>query len=258
MGTRFFRILCLSLALLASCGKEPAGVEVPPPPGLSGDSSHKGPVAAFIGDSITWQWARVSRTDARSKIVIPLEPLPAFMSASGDNVTTFFHPDFFTANGYLNKGISAENTTQMLARYQKDILDQDPSCVVIMGGTNDLAQGVTKEDILKNLASMAEQAAAKEMRVILCSVTPCNETYSRLSDPKTKGAHIITLNGMIRDYAKEQGFTYCDYWTALVDADGLALKPEYRLYDALHPNPDAYTVMEGIIKPVIAALLKAE
>ena len=38
--------------------------------------------------------------------------------------------------------------------------------------------------------------------------------------------------------------------------DGLALKEEYCLYDRLHPCPDAYTLMEGIIKPIIDNLLK--
>ena len=250
-------LILLSVTLLAlSCGKEPVP-ELPPPtpaPEVDG-SSHKGPLAVFIGDSITWQWARASRTDDKSKIVIPLDPLPSFMTRSGDNVTTYFHPQFFTSNNYSNKGISAENTTQMLSRYQKDVLDQDPHCVVIMGGTNDLAQGVQKAQILSNLSRMAEMAEAKEMKVILCSVTPCNEVYSRLSNPNTKGAHIITLNGMIKSYAEGKGFTYCDYHPALAAPDGLALKDEYCLYDRLHPNPDAYTEMEKIIRSVINQVL---
>ena len=61
---------------------------------------------------------------------------------------------------------------------------------------------------------------------------------------------------MIQAYAAEKGFTYCDYYPALVDADGLSLKEEYCLYDRLHPNPDAYTVMEGIIQPILESLLK--
>jgi hypothetical protein len=41
----------------------------------------------------------------------------------------------------------------------------------------------------------------------------------------------------------------------LVADDGLSMKEEYRLYDNLHPGPVAYTVMEGIIKPIIDSLL---
>ena len=211
--------------------------------------------AIFIGDSITWQWARTSRTDSKGSILIPLDPLPSYMTVSGDNVTTRFHPGFFTGNGYLDKGVSGQNTTQMLTRFQKDVIDLNPQVVVIMGGTNDLAQGVTKQQIVENIAAMAEMADDAGIKVVICTVTPCNDSYSRLSDPKTKGAHIITLNGMLQEYAASKNFSWCDYWSSLVAEDGLALDAKYWLYDHLHPNPDAYSLMEGIVKPIIDSQL---
>ena len=108
------------------------------------DISPKRTKAVFIGDSITWQWGTTPREIAKSKIVIPLDPLPSFLTDKGDNVLVTWHPGFFTSNGYIDKGVSGETTQQMLGRYQKDVLDQNPQVVVIMGGTNDLAQGVSK------------------------------------------------------------------------------------------------------------------
>ena len=241
-----FRLIALAAAALLAlaCGsKGEYNNEI-------GPGSHKGPKAVFIGDSITWQWGTAPRQIAREKIVIPLDPLPGWMKLAGDNVEVTWHPGFFSSNGYADKGVSGENTTEMLARYQQDVLSQDPSWVVIMGGTNDLAQGVSKSRILDNIKSMAEQAAAAGIKVVLCSVTPCNQTYSKLT-PKEKGTHIVALNKMIKDYAAEKGFTYCDYYPALVASDGYSLKEEYCLYDRLHPNPDAYTVMEGIIRKIL-------
>ena len=209
--------------------------------------------AIFVGDSITWQWARTSTSFAESNLKIPFDD--SYMTRSGDNVVVPFHPGFFSGNGYIDKGISGQNTSQMLSRFQKDVVDLNPQVVVIMGGTNDLAQGVTKQQIVDNIAQMAEMAAGAGIKVVLCTVTPNNDSYSRLSDPKTKGAHIITLNGMLEEYTTGKGFTWCDYWSSLVADDGLSLKEEYRLYDNLHPGPVAYTVMEGIIKPIIDSLL---
>lgn len=219
--------------------------------------THKGPKAVFIGDSITWQWTQereISKSKFDAAISLP-DPLPSYMEDRGASYWVSWHPAFFTQNGYANKGVSGERTDQMLSRYQKDVLALDPSVVVIMGGTNDLAQGYAKDHILANIKSMAEQAAAKNMQVVLCSVTPCNMTYSKLS-PREKGTHIVALNGMIQDYAREKAFTYCDYYPALVAQDGYSLKEEYCLYDRLHPNPDAYTLMEAVIKPIIDQLLK--
>ena len=219
-------------------------------------SAHKGPKAAFIGDSITWLWG-LDHYDKKkpSDMVYPIDPLPSWAKIVGDYIWLYFHKAFFDSHNYINKGISGNNTTQMVARYKTDILDHDPHCVVIMGGTNDLAQGTTKESILNNIKKMAEQADAAGMKVILCSVTPCNDTYSNLSNPKTKGAHIVALNTMIKEYAESKGFTWCDYYPYLVADDGLSLKQAYWMYDHLHPNPDAYDVMEGIIEPIIEELV---
>ena len=208
--------------------------------------------AIFVGDSITWQWARNSTSFAESNLKIPFDA--SYMTRSGSNVEVPFHPGFFAGNGYIDKGISGQNTTQMLARFQKDVVEQEPQVVVIMGGTNDLAQGVSKEDIVSNIGQMAEMATGAGIKVVMCTVTPNNDNYSRL-DPKNKGPHIIELNGMLKDQAIAKGYSWCDYWSSLVADDGLSMKEEYRLYDNLHPGPVAYTVMEGIIKPIIDSLL---
>ena len=219
--------------------------------------SHSGPRAVFIGDSITWLWGlEYYGKKTPADMVYPIDPLPSWARIVGSNIWLYFHKAFFDNNHYSNKGISGNNTTQMVSRYENDVLNQDPQCVVIMGGTNDLAQGASKEIILANIRKMAEAAEAKDIKVILCSVTPCNDTYSNLSNPKTKGAHIVALNAMIKAYAESKGFTWCDYYPSLVAADGYTLREEYWMYDHLHPNPDAYTVMEGIIKPMIDTVLK--
>ncbi len=244
-----------AVLLTTSCKKSTVDDRIKPPEQVT-PGTHKGPKAVYIGDSITWQWGLVNRQLKESqKVIIPTEPTPSWMKISGDNVVITWHASFFTQNNYVDKGVSGEQTGGMRSRFQADVLAQDPHCVVIMGGTNDLAHNVSKSKILENLASMAEQAAAKDMKVVLCSVTPCNMTYSRLS-PKEKGTHIVALNKMIKEYAASKNFVYCDYYPALVAADGYSLKDEYCLYDQLHPNPDAYTVMEGIIKPIIDSLLK--
>lgn len=249
-----FAVAAEAVLMTASCGgsgyDNDISPEIPDP-----SAAHKGPRAVFIGDSITWQWGTSPREISKDKIVISLDPLPSYLQDKGANVLVTWHPGFFLQNDYLDKGISGEKTDQMLSRYQEDVLSKDPWCVVIMGGTNDLANGISKETILANIKSMAEQAAEKDMKVVLCSVTPCNREYSRLS-PRAKGSHIVILNRMISEYAAQKGFTYCDYWSALVASDNLSMKEEYWLYDDLHPNPDAYTVMEGIIKPVIDSALR--
>ena len=208
--------------------------------------------AIFVGDSITWQWARNSTTFAESNLKIPFDD--SYMTRSGSNVIVPFHPGFFAGNGYIDKGISGQNTTQMRDRFEKDVIDLNPQVVVIMGGTNDLAQGVSKEEIVSHIWDMAAMADNVGIKVVICSITPNNDYYSRLN-PHEKGTHIIAVNEMLRDMTEHSPFIWCDYWTSLVAEDGLSLKEEYRLYDNLHPGPVGYDVMEPIIKPIIDSLL---
>ncbi len=193
-------------------------------PALKAGAS-SGVSVAFIGDSITWQWSR-----------------------SG------FHPEYFASNGYVNKGISGENTTEMLARYDYDIIALRPRIVVIMGGTNDIAQGVTQDGIMANLKAMAERAQAAGIKVVLCSVTPCNRTYSSVGGPKTLA--ILPLNEAIKAYAAGKGFPYCNYYPVLADEnDGLRAEYMKNGTDDLHPNREGYLAMEAVIEPIIDNLI---
>lgn len=221
-----------------------------------------------MGDSITWQWARVSRTDAQSTIidathgVLGNAPLPSYMTLSGSNITTKFHPEFFSSNGYIDKGISGQNTTQMRARFQKDVIALNPKAFVIMGGTNDIAQGTSDDDIFDNVAYMASEAKTAGIKVVICSITPNNRDYG--STVGWKSVHIEALNSRYKALCESEGYTYCDYWSSLVarNSDEAAistdidhgLKDGYKLYDDLHPGPAAYTVMEGIIKPILDSI----
>lgn len=190
-----------------------------------GADATEGVKAAFMGDSITWQWTR-----------------------SG------FHPEFFIEHGYINKGISGENTTEMLGRFPYDILPLKPKVVVIMGGTNDIAQSVTQDGIMANIKAMSEMADAAGIKVVLCSVTPCNRTYAAVGGPKTLA--ILPLNEAIKAYAESKGYPYCNYYPVLADAED-GLKAEYMKNgtDDLHPNREGYIAMEAVIQPILESLL---
>ena len=219
--------------------------------------------AVFIGDSITWQWARVSRTDSQQTIIdethgaLGNEPLPDYMSLKDGKITTKFHPGFFSGNGYVDKGISGQNTTQMRARFEKDVIALNPRVFVIMGGTNDIAQGVSEDTIFENIEWMANEARTSGIEVVICSVTPNNRDYGKVG---RKAQYVEPLNVRLKNLADTEGYAWCDYWSALVARTGDSVVPEdidhglkdcYKLYDDLHPGPAAYTVMERIIKPLI-------
>lgn len=157
-----------------------------------------------------------------------------------------FHPEFFAENNFVGRGISGQVTSQMLCRFQSDVIALRPKIVIIMAGTNDIAQNngyISHEYILQNIQSMCELAKQNRIRPVLCSCLPAAAFKWR---PEMKPAEDIKrLNEMIQEYAKANKITYIDYHSALVDEHGGL--PEKYAADGVHPNMDGYAIMEQIL-----------
>lgn len=157
-----------------------------------------------------------------------------------------FHPEFFAENNFVGRGISGQVTSQMLCRFQSDVIALRPKMVIIMAGTNDIAQNngyISHEYILQNIQSMCELAKQNRIRPVLCSCLPAAAFKWR---PEMKPAEDIKrLNEMIKAYAKANKITYIDYHSALVDEHG-GLPKKYAA-DGVHPNKDGYAIMEQIL-----------
>lgn len=178
-------------------------------------TAKQGAEAVFMGNSITEGWARM-------------------------------RPGFFADNGYIGRGISGQTSAEMLARFRPDVIELAPKAVVILAGTNDIAQNngpIELENVMDNIASMCELARLHNIRVLLCSVLPAAAFPWR--EGIKPADSIIRLNAMIEAYARENGIEYVDYHSRMKDGRN-GLPPEYSK-DGVHPNPEGYRVMEGII-----------
>ena len=194
-------------------------------------------------------WAKFSRYEASNK----LETAPPKVVFMGNSITEGWvrdHPDFFIANGFIGRGISGQTSAEMLVRFRSDVILLKPKTVVINAGTNDIAQNngtITLEHILQNIISMCELAKMNHIKPILSSVLPVNHFW--WNETLKPARDIVTLNGMIRQYALKNKITYVDYYSFLVDKNG-GLDQKYS-GDGVHPNLTGYGVMETIILKVL-------
>lgn len=165
------------------------------------------------------------------------------------------HPDFFVNNNYIGRGISGQVSSQMLVRFRQDVINLKPKAVVILAGTNDIAQNngyISLPNVMQNIISMCELAKAHKIKVILCSVLPAYEFGWR---KELKPAdEIIDLNKLIKSYAIANQIIYVDFHTALRDErNGL---PEKYAADGVHPTIEAYLIMEKLVSSAIAKTIK--
>lgn len=212
-------------------------------------------------------WAQLNRYRADNAQVAPPSKKEARVVFIGDSITdNWDRPGFggfFPTKSYLNRGISAQTTPQMLVRFRPDVIALQPRAVVILAGTNDLA-GLTGTTTLAaiqgNLASMAELARANGVRVVLASLLPVSD-YDRdregkviIRTEKRPPAQIVRLNSWLKRYAAQHKHFYLDYFSAMVDAKGM-LRDELS-EDGLHPNAKGYALMTPLAEKAIAEALK--
>jgi len=177
----------------------------------------------FLGDSITEGWADAGK--------------------------------FFPGKPYINRGISGQTTAQMLVRFRQDVIALQPALVVILAGTNDIAENggpSTLEAIEDNLQSMAELARFNHIRVILSSVLPAVDyPWRRGLQPAEK---IPALNRWIASYSEKNHLVFLDYYAAMVDKQG-GLRTDLS-GDGVHPNPAGFAVMVPLAEKAINESLK--
>jgi lysophospholipase L1-like esterase len=175
----------------------------------------------------------------------------------GDSITQGWKLEIsFPGKPYVNRGISGQTSSQMLVRFRQDVIDLKPKAVLILAGTNDLAENtgpVTLEQVEGNLMSMAELARANGIRAVMCSVLPSVRYWwhPELENPATR---IATLNEWIKKYAGEKGYVYVDYYSAMKDAAGGL--PKELSPDGVHPSPAGYAVMAPLAEAGIEKAMK--
>lgn len=161
------------------------------------------------------------------------------------------HPEFFSENNYTGRGISGQTTSQMLLRFQNDVVALHPKLVIINAGINDIAQntGIYEPDFtFNNIKAMADIAQKNGIKVIITSVLPAAEFPWRkeITDIPPK---VDALNNRLKQYSINNKFIFVDYNTAMRDSKGGMREGLSK--DGIHPVPAGYAIMEPMIKNAI-------
>ena len=173
----------------------------------------------------------------------------------GDSITDFWRlNEYFTGKDFVNRGISGQTTTQMLARFQQDVISLQPKVVVILAGTNDLARSIQASAIEDNLRMMGDLAKTHGIRPVFASMTPVSDHHKDV-DPRfarlaaRPPAAILQINDRLRQYCAKESFPYVNYYSSMVDAGGQMMADISD--DGLHPNAKGYRIMSPLVVDAI-------
>ena len=215
-----------------------------------------GVLISLIGLQLQAQeWANVAKFQKDNSKIIS-QNIPVQVVFMGNSITEGWplaDSTFFKTIGFVNRGIGGQTTPQMLLRFKQDVIALKPKVVVILAGTNDIAEntGPTSiNEIYGHIESMATLAENAGINVILCSVLP---VYDYPWKPGLEPAEKIeALNELLVMLSIEKGYEYADYFSAMAN-EQKGLKKDLG-NDGVHPNLKGYNIMKTI---VLKALVKA-
>lgn len=211
-------------------------------------------VCAESGD-----WANLSYFKQANDSIAQLDEVHRRVVFMGNSIThnwVYYHGDsFFSKNGFVGRGISGQTTSQFLLRFRQDVIDLHPKAVVILAGTNDIAEndGPYMEDAtFGNIVSMVELARANGIKPVLAAVLPVTQ-YGWNKSVESVQDKIESLNRRLRAYARGQNMPFIDFYKPMAMPDR-TMNPAYAK-DGVHPLPVGYDVMEPLVLEVLEKLL---
>lgn len=156
--------------------------------------------------------------------------------------------ELFNNRHVKNRGISADRSGWLLDRLDP-IIEGHPKKLFLLIGTNDLAAGVTPEEIVANVAKLIDrfQNESRWTKIYVQSILPVNgKDFSKYKNHYAHSHLIVPTNKKLEALCDEKEVTYLDVWGALADHDG-KLDKRYT-NDGLHLMGEGYLVWRDAIK----------
>jgi lysophospholipase L1-like esterase len=144
----------------------------------------------------------------------------------------------------LNRGVNGERSDQILARFDRHVMDAKPAAVVIIAGVNDVYQGREPAQVTRQLDAMYGRARVGGIPVVAGSIIP----YNTATAEQNRRMHEV--NAWIKAQPHVQFVDTRRAVAATGSPDLLADTP-----DGLHPSAEGYRLMALAIEPVLVRVL---
>ena len=173
---------------------------------------------------------------------------------------------------FINKGIDGQQSFEMLARFDADVLAVKPRAVVIWGFINDIFRS-DRDRIEQTLARIQESLLLMIQAAKRAGITPIlatevtvrgndnwRETIAGLvgsmlgksSYHDYVNGHVTKINRWVRQIAAREGILLLDFEVALSDDHGIRRK-EFAQPDGSHISPRGYEVLTKLTEDRLLA-----
>lgn len=227
----------LMLLLIFGLGSFPIGALSPPP--------SRRQAATTAGGGCDERWAKeIAAYEAADKRQAPpTKDAVLFVGSSSIRLWPDLERDFPGRN-VINRGFGGSRVADSTCYADRIIFPYRPRLVVLYAGDNDLAGGLTPEQVFADFKQFAEliRGRSPATRVAFVAIKPSPSRWN-LRD------RVDRANALVKEYAaRENNLTYIDVYTPMIGPDG---RPREELFvaDKLHMNRRGYDVWRSVIGP---------
>lgn len=203
--------------------------------------------------------------DIKNQILITHHTAVDFLFI-GDSITdfwdldTYFHKDNCRI---VSRAIGGDTIRILKRRFMADAVQLHPKYCILQIGINDanalepnywwVYPGRSLEDVLKDArhdySDILEQSQKAGMNLIICSLLPCNMTFSPVNYKRQD--YVLEMNKFLKNCSQQYGYIYVDYFSGLVKEDGRSIRDNITK-EGLHPLVHGYDIMADILRKTLS------
>ncbi|OQY13087.1 MAG: hypothetical protein B6I30_03595 [Desulfobacteraceae bacterium 4572_187] len=207
----------------------------------------------------------------RNKSYIQTPSLPKYKNANNefkillkdihyyDNSTIFIgssiienwnFENLFKDKAFINRGIGDDDSSDMLKRFEEDVVGLKPKNVVIYFGANDIKKRLSSDQSKDNLKQMLKLSYENKINSLVLLFLPVNYKSNaalRYTHSKDK---MRALNKQLVKSCEQDNTAYINLFSTIRKRDDFA---ELYFNDGIHLNAKGYQVLSGIVQQKLDA-----
>jgi acyl-CoA thioesterase-1 len=150
-------------------------------------------------------------------------------------------------NDLVNRGVCGDTSAGIVRRLERELQKNAFGLVILNGGANDLAMGVSTGLVVTNLKRGIQLCESELTPVVTTSVPPINwEPIPQM---------IAEISEVLRTYSLDRALVgFADVFKALAMPNGFQ-RPEFGIGDGVHLSVDGYEAMGKAICPAASRFL---
>lgn len=175
---------------------------------------------------------------------------------------------------FINKGVGGEQSFDMLARFNRDVVELKPKMVIIWGFINDIFRSPradiskTVDRIQKNFQEMVEIAQKNGIIPVVATEITMSMRYGvkekvmgwiatlmgKTSYQDYVNHYVMKVNAWLREYTSNEGVKIIDLQALLAEGE-IMRKKKYSQADGSHISEEGYRVIRKYIDNNVTCLI---